>query len=151
MTRRDDIFPVRLNDAQRHGICLRIALGWTTRQVQSWLKGEGVTISYAGLRRYWRRKRWVWLTESLRANITTRPEAQQLIRATIWGWLDAEGDIFRQHVIDLKNDLHQMGIQDPRRIDRYQTASFFLVQQANEVLNRISKMMAALGLKKDTK
>lgn len=148
LRRRDEIFPVKLNDDQRYGICLRIALGWTTRQVQAWLRGQRVEISYAGLRRYWRRKRWVRLTEALRASITSRPEARELIRAAVCGWLDTESDGFKKLGENFKDDLRRMSIQDPQRIDRYQNAGFFLVQRFNEVLNRVAQMTKALGLTK---
>ena len=146
--RQKQYFPVKLNDEQRYGICLRIALERTTRQVQTWLLTLGVKISYAGLRRYWRRARWVKLTNSIRSNITSRPEAQQLIREVIQKLLHTEFETFKQLGIDLRDDLRKMSIHDPQRAEQYRNAGFFLVQRFNEVLNHASNLIKALGIAK---
>ena len=146
--RQKQYFPVKLNDEQRYGICLRIALGWTTRQVQKWLLTLGVKISYAGLRRYWRRARWVTLTNSIRANITSRPEAQQLIREVTQKLLHTEFEAFKQMGIDLRDDLRKMSIQDPQRAEQCRNTGFFLVQRFNEALDRVSNLIKALGIAK---
>ena len=145
---RKEIFPVKLNDDQRYGICLRIALERTTRQVQTWLLTLGVKISYAGLRRYWRRARWLKLTNSIRANITSRPEAQELIREVILEGLKAEYDAFKQLGIDLRDDLRKMSVTDPQRVEQCRNTGFFLVQRFNEVLNHASNLIKALGIAK---
>ena len=141
-------FPIKLNEEQRYGICLRIALGWTTRQIRIWLQELDVEISYAGLRRYWRRRRWVKHTNFLRANITSRPEAQQLIRQLIMKWLDAESDAFQKHIIEIRDDLRRMSLHNPQIAERYRTAGFFLVTEFNKVINRATNLIKALGIAK---
>lgn len=144
--RQKEKFPILLNDSQRYGICLRISLNYSTRMVQAWLQEAGVKISYAGLRRYWHRKRWVRLTDSIRANITSRPEAQQLIREAVLKWLEAESDAFMRLGNDLRDDLRKLSSQDPKTSERYKNAGYFLVAELNKGLNRATELIKALSI-----
>ncbi len=143
-SRQRQRFPIKLNDDLRHKICFRIALGFTTRQVQSWLDSHRIKIGYQGLRKYWKRRRWVKLTNSIKANIVNRPEVLGMIKEILQTWLDGINAEFKDHATELKNELRAVRDQDPSKVYQFNVVGIGLVQKFNEALEKGNKMAMSL-------
>lgn len=147
---RAETFPSKLNDDLRYRICFRIALSYTTRQIMGWLlKAHNISVTYQGLRKYWHTKRWVRVTENIKARITDRPEIREMIQGMLKDWLEGERKVFENYARELLGDLRKdQPNNDPNKAAPYQIVGLRLVEKFNETLRNVEKVAWRLSMQR---
>ncbi|GEM_PF-6275941 len=142
-------FPIKLNDGLRYQICVRFALFYPTRLVMEWLlKAHRISITYQGLQKYRKRKRWIKVIQNIRAHIIEQPQAKEIIQDILKDWLEGERKAFTNHAYELLGNLRADRSQDLDRAGQYQIVGFRLVEKFNETIRNVQKVAERVSMTK---